>query len=97
MKIRLASVVAVTVIALSGVSGCGDASDCSLNACTVTFDGVDAEVSVLGVAAKVVKVEGDQVTLEVAGAQQVVTVGSRRWRWARSRRRCAVPARTRSW
>ncbi|GAA2527517.1 hypothetical protein GCM10010201_27900 [Pilimelia columellifera subsp. columellifera] len=63
-------------LALTGVAGCSsENASCDLNACTVTFDGVNATASVLGVEAKVVSVQGEQVTLEVAGAQQTLTVG----------------------
>jgi len=76
MNLRLASGVLATVLAFGGVAACGsNNTDCNLNTCTVTFDGVNAEASVLGVSAKVVAINGDQVTIEVAGSRQTITVG----------------------
>ena len=55
---------------LAGCGGEGTSTSCDLTSCTVTFDrGVDARVEILGVSAELVGVEGDTVTLEVAGAQ----------------------------
>lgn len=81
VKTRLARFGAAAVLSLTLLTACGGGSegadvDCGLDQCTVTFDrGVDANASVLGVEAKIVKVEGDQVTLEVAGEQLTLTVG----------------------
>lgn len=80
VKTRLARFAAAAVLSLSVLTACssGEGTDvsCGLDQCTVTFErGVDANASVLGVEAKVVKVEGDQVTLEVAGEQLTLTVG----------------------
>lgn len=67
---------ALGVTVLAGCSSDGADTDCNLNACTVTFDkGVDAKASILGVEAKLVGVQGDQVTLEVAGQQVNLTAG----------------------
>lgn len=61
---------------LAGCSSDGADTDCGLDACTVTFDrGVDASASILGVEAKLVGAQGDQVTVEVAGEQLSLTVG----------------------
>ena len=61
---------------LAGCSSDGASTDCGLDACTVTFDrGVDAKASILGVDAKLIGVDGDKVTLEVAGEQLSLTVG----------------------
>jgi hypothetical protein len=77
---RPARLVAVTLaLFLALLGGCdskGAETDCGLNSCTVTFDkGVDASVDILGVQAKLVGTQGDQVTLEVAGEQVSLTVG----------------------
>ena len=62
--------------ALVGCSSEGAETDCGLDQCTVTFDrGVEANASILGVDAKLVGVNGDQVTIEVAGEQLTLTVG----------------------
>lgn len=62
---------------LAGCSSEGATTDCGLDACTVTFDrGVDnAQANILGVDAKLVGVEGDVVTIDVAGEQLSLTVG----------------------
>jgi hypothetical protein len=76
---RAAAALVATVLGLALVAGCdseGADTDCSLNACTVTFDrGADASVNILGVEAKLVGAEGDQVTLEVAGERVSLTPG----------------------
>ena len=61
---------------LAGCSSEGASTDCGLDACTVTFEpDVDASATILGVEAKLVGAEGDQVTVEVAGEQLTLTVG----------------------
>lgn len=61
---------------LAGCSSDGASTDCGLDACTVTFkQGVDAQASFLGVEAKLIGVDGDRVTIEVAGEQLTLTVG----------------------
>ncbi|WP_246277742.1 hypothetical protein [Phytohabitans rumicis] len=73
---RVAIGLALAVTVLSGCSSEGASTDCGLDACTVTFDrGVEANASVLGVDAKLVGVDGDKVTVEVAGEQLTLTVG----------------------
>ncbi|MEU5938079.1 hypothetical protein ABZ807_02645 [Micromonospora sp. NPDC047548] len=67
---------ALGVAVLAGCSSEGAETDCGLDACTVTFDrGVEARATVLGVEAKLVGAQGDQVTVEVAGEQLSLTVG----------------------
>lgn len=57
-------------------TGSGATSECQVSGCTVTFDrGVDARISVLGVDAELTAVEGDIVTLTVAGQQVRVPRG----------------------
>lgn len=61
---------------LAGCSSEGASTDCGIDQCTVTFDrGVEANASILGVDAKLIKAEGEQVTVEVAGEQLTLTVG----------------------
>ncbi|WP_320068014.1 hypothetical protein [Micromonospora sp. RTGN7] len=61
---------------LAGCSSEGASTDCGLDACTVTFDrGVEASATILGVEAKLIGAQGDQVTVEVAGEQLSLTVG----------------------
>ncbi|MEW2385249.1 hypothetical protein AB0873_24620 [Micromonospora sp. NPDC047707] len=68
---------ALGVAVLAGCSSEGASTDCSLaGSCTVTFDrGVDASASILGVEAKLIGAEDDQVTVEVAGEQVTLTTG----------------------
>lgn len=62
--------------ALAACSNEGSKTDCSTNKCTITLDrGADASASVLGVKVKLIKVEGDMVTLEVAGQRVTVPKG----------------------
>lgn len=78
-RLRTPAAVAAIVLGLGLLAGCdseGAKTNCSLDACTVTFDrGADADVSILGVKARVVSVQGDQATVEVAGQQATLTVG----------------------
>ncbi|REE99744.1 hypothetical protein [Thermomonospora umbrina] len=75
---RLIAVVPLVLLPLGTVAACGGegtSTDCSINACTVTFDrGVDANASILGVKAELVNVQGNNVTLKVAGQQVTVPV-----------------------
>lgn len=71
-----AAALALAAALLAGCSSDGADTDCSLNSCTVTFDrGADAGVNILGVEAKLVGAEGDEVTLEVAGEQVTLAPG----------------------
>jgi hypothetical protein len=64
------------VALLAACSSEGADTNCSLNACTVTFDrGTNASVNILGVEAKLVGAEDETVTLEVAGEQVQLTTG----------------------
>ncbi len=74
---RRAAAVAAAAHGLAVLAGCtSDNVDCSLDACTVTLErSVDASASVFGVEAKVVGVDGDKATVEVAGEQLQLTVG----------------------
>ena len=63
-------------VALSGCGGQGAGTSCGTNGCTVTFarNGT-AEVSVLGVTARLVRVDADIAQVEVAGQTVMVPVG----------------------
>ena len=83
MYVRRRIAVAGCLATLSlGVSACtatgaGATSECDVQGCTVTFDrGVDAKISVLGVDAELAAVEGNVVTLKVAGQEVTVPMGS---------------------
>jgi hypothetical protein len=75
---RLLAAVPLVLLPLGAVAACGGEgtkTNCSLNACTVTFDrGVDASASILGVKAELVGVQGDNVTLRIGGQQITVPV-----------------------
>ncbi|MER7891356.1 hypothetical protein AB0C04_23005 [Micromonospora sp. NPDC048909] len=68
---------ALGVAVLAGCSSEGASTDCSLaGSCTVTFQrGVDASANILGVEAKLVGAQDDQVTVEVAGEQVTLITG----------------------
>ncbi|MEU8804723.1 hypothetical protein [Spirillospora sp. NPDC048819] len=76
---RKLAVLPFVLLPLGAAAGCGGenaTTECSLNACTVTFDrGVEASASILGVKAELVKVEGQMVTLKIAGQTVTVPVG----------------------
>jgi hypothetical protein len=73
----IGNALAAAALGLALLAGCGSEgaeTDCSLDACTVTFDrGANAGVNILGVEAKLVDTEGDRVTLEVAGERVNLT------------------------
>lgn len=75
----MAGVILALLLGLAGLAGCGSEgvdTTCGLDQCTVTFDrGAQGEVNVLGVRAKLIEAQGDQVTLEVAGERVSLTVG----------------------
>lgn len=75
---RAAALLAAAVLVVGPLAACsgeGSDVDCSLNACTVTFDrGVDAEASILGIDVKLVGVDGGNVTLDVNGNSVSVPV-----------------------
>jgi hypothetical protein len=71
-----AAALALSLALLAGCDSEGAETSCSLDACTVTFDrGVEASANILGVEAKLVGTQGNQVTLEVAGEQVSLTTG----------------------
>ncbi|MEU5989348.1 hypothetical protein ABZ806_10240 [Spirillospora sp. NPDC047418] len=76
---RKLAVLPFALLPLGALAACGgenSTTSCGVNACTVTFDrGVDASASILGVKAELVKVQGEMVTLKVAGQTVTVPVG----------------------
>lgn len=74
---RVASLAAGLALGLAVLTGCsseGASVDCGIDACIVTFDrGVEASVNILGVEARLIGVEGDLVTIEVAGERLSLT------------------------
>lgn len=61
---------------LAGCSGDGVSTDCGLDGCVVTFKrGVEASASLLGVEARLVAVDGDTITVEIAGERVTLTHG----------------------
>lgn len=75
----IAVLLAVLAITLGSTTACshqGSQTDCGLDGCTVTFPPTgSAEISVLGVRAKLLGVQGDSATLDVAGQTVTVPVG----------------------
>ena len=64
------------VVALAGCSG-GSGTSCGVDGCTVTFPRTgQSEVSVLGVTARLVRVDSDIAQVEVAGQTVQVPVGA---------------------
>lgn len=76
-RYRLAALSFVPLVfAAVGCGGQGTETQCSISACTVTFDrGVDAEASILGMKVQLVGVKGSRVMLDVAGQQVTVPAG----------------------
>jgi hypothetical protein len=67
---------ALTALVLAGCGGGGSQTDCGLDGCTITFPRSGAPaVSVLGIEARVVGVEGGTAELEIAGQRITVPVG----------------------
>lgn len=67
---------ALTLLGSAACGGQDSNTQCALDGCTVTFArSGDAAVSILGVSARLVGVDGGQATLEVAGQTVTVPVG----------------------
>ncbi|MEV5769365.1 hypothetical protein AB0L34_33105, partial [Micromonospora sp. NPDC052213] len=67
---------ALGVALLSGCGSEGASTDCERNTCTVTFArGADTSASILGFEAKLIDVQGDQVTVTVAGEEFSLSPG----------------------
>jgi hypothetical protein len=74
-RLLAAPLLALTV-ALSGCGGDGSNTSCGVDGCTVTFArSGPSEVSVLGVTARLVRVDADVAQVEVAGQTVMVPVG----------------------
>jgi hypothetical protein len=79
-RLRRGTVVAVLALAIAGgsLAGCGGGGNtsCGTDGCTVTFArSGSSEVSVLGVSARLVRVDADIAQIEVAGQTVMVPVG----------------------
>ena len=79
-RLRRGTVVSVLALVLAGgtLAGCGGSGNtsCAADGCTVTFArSGSAEVSVLGVTARLVRVDADIAQIEVAGRTVMVPVG----------------------
>jgi len=78
-RLRRGTVVSVLTLVLAGgaLVGCGGGgTSCGTDGCTVTFErSGNAEVSVLGVTARLVRVDADVAQVEVAGQTVMVPVG----------------------
>ncbi|MFC3966198.1 hypothetical protein [Nocardia jiangsuensis] len=67
---------AAALLAACTAQGPGSQTTCDVSGCVVTFErGVSASASILGVDAELVAVNGNLVTLEIAGQQVVVPAG----------------------
>ncbi|MFC9974064.1 hypothetical protein ACFVH6_24505 [Spirillospora sp. NPDC127200] len=70
---RTARALPLLLLPLGAAAACGGentTTDCSVNACTITFDrGVDASANILGAKVELVDVQGDTVTLKIGGQQ----------------------------
>jgi hypothetical protein len=79
MTRRAAALVLTALTALVLAAGCGGGgsqTECGLDGCTITFPRSGAAaVSVLGIEARVVGVEGGTAELEIAGQRVTVPVG----------------------
>jgi hypothetical protein len=75
--LRATLAAALVALALAGCGGGeGSNTQCGLDGCTITFArGAGGEVSVLGVTARLVGVDGGVATVEVAGNTVQVPVG----------------------
>ena len=79
-RLRRGTVVTVLALVLAGgsLAGCGGGGNtsCGTDGCTVTFArSGSSEVSVLGVSARLVRVDADIAQIEVAGQTVMVPVG----------------------
>ncbi|GAA3976883.1 hypothetical protein GCM10023085_69130 [Actinomadura viridis] len=76
---RKLAVLPLLLLPLGALAACSSENaqtDCTVNACTVTFDrGVEASASILGVKAELVSVQGQNVTMRIGGQQITVPAG----------------------
>ncbi|RDI66326.1 hypothetical protein [Nocardia pseudobrasiliensis] len=76
LPVLLAFALLTPLAAACSAEGPGTSTNCEISACTVTFArGVDAQASILGIQAKLIAVDGNMVTLDVAGQKVTVPVG----------------------
>jgi len=78
-RVAVAAAMAVATATLAGCRTENADTDCSADACTITFQrGAEASAEVLGVTVELVDVREDEVTLDVSGREVTVPVdGSR--------------------
>jgi acyl-coenzyme A thioesterase PaaI-like protein len=69
-----AALLAAFALGAVGCSSEGAQTECTTSSCTITFDrkAEEARVSVLGIDARLVKVEGNRATIEVGGQRVIV-------------------------
>lgn len=73
---RLGMAAILVAVPTAGCTSSDSKVSCGIDQCTVTLDrNADASVSVLGAKVKLVSVNGDQVTVDVAGQQVTLTAG----------------------
>lgn len=76
---RAATALLIAVVIALGATACGGGASqtqCGIDGCTITFPrSGDAVVSVLGVEARLVEVQGGAAEIEVAGQRVTVPVG----------------------
>ncbi|WP_030144892.1 hypothetical protein [Spirillospora albida] len=76
---RKLTVLPLALLPLAGLTACSSenaTTECSVNACTVTFErGVNASATILGVKAELVDVQGQNVTMKIGGQTVTVPVG----------------------
>jgi len=74
--LSLFALVASLGVTACTVEGQGSTAECHVDGCTITFTrGVDAKASVLGVDVELVSVDGNMVTLGIAGKNVLVPMG----------------------
>ena len=77
-RLRVAALGAAAALATAVLAGCGGenaSTDCSVDACTITFErGPDASAQVLGVTVELVNATEGEVTLAVGGQDVTVPV-----------------------
>ncbi|HEY8452889.1 MAG: hypothetical protein FWJ87_10585 [Micromonosporaceae bacterium] len=78
-RVAVATAMAVATATLAGCRTENADTDCSADACTITFQrGAEASADVLGVTVELVDVRGDEVVLDVSGREVTLPVdGSR--------------------
>lgn len=76
MALSLFALVVPVGVTACTVDGPGSTAECHVDGCTITFTrGVDAKASVLGIDVELVSVDGNMVTLGIAGKNVLVPMG----------------------